>query len=85
MAISLEDEAFYELVNRLLKEVRKDAVSRDKWVDGYAAMEYMKITSKTTLQKLRDTNAIRFTQPFPKHILYDLDSIDAYLSKHANK
>jgi hypothetical protein len=85
MAISLEDEAFYELVNRLLKEVRKDAVSRDKWVDGEEAMKYMRITSKTTLQKLRDTAAIRFTQPFPKHILYDLDSIDAYLSKHANK
>lgn len=70
------------LVTRLKSEM---GAKRDKWVDGEEAMQYMRITSKTTLQKLRDTAAIRFTQPFPKHILYDLDSIDEYLNKHSNK
>ncbi|PSL24177.1 helix-turn-helix domain-containing protein [Dyadobacter jiangsuensis] len=72
-----------ELVTRLKKEM--GVKPRDKWVDGEEAMRYMRISSKTTLQKLRDTNAITFTQPLPKHILYDLDSIDEYLNKHSNK
>ena len=40
------------------------------------------IKSKTTMQKLRDTGAIRYTQPQKKIILYNYDSIMEYLDKH---
>lgn len=70
------------LVSRLKSEM---GVKRDKWVDGEEAMRYMRISSKTTLQNMRDRGDIRFSQPLPKHILYDLDSIDEYLNRHANK
>jgi len=43
----------------------------------------LRITSKSTLQKIRDEGKIRFSQPEKKIILYDLDSINEYLNKHA--
>ena len=46
-------------------------------------MTMLRITSKTTLQKLRDEGKIRFSQPEKKLILYDVGSIYEYLNKHA--
>ncbi|MEP7218857.1 MAG: helix-turn-helix domain-containing protein [Bacteroidota bacterium] len=47
-------------------------------------MRLLNIKSRTTLQKLRDEGKIRFSQPQKKIILYDRDSIEAYLQKHAH-
>jgi hypothetical protein len=80
----LSEDEFYRLLESMVSRLKAElGAKRDRWVDGAEAMRYMRITSKTTLQKLRDTGAIRYSQPLPKHILYDLDSIDAYLNKHA--
>lgn len=46
-------------------------------------MRLLNIKSKTTLQKLRDEGRIRYTQPEKKIILYDRDSIDAYLENNS--
>ncbi len=83
--ITLEEEAFYELYHKLVAEIRQQlgAKPRDKWIDGSEAMAMLRIKSRTTLQKLRDEGKIRYSQPEPKIILYDRDSIDAYLEKHA--
>lgn len=48
-------------------------------------MTKLRIKSKTTLQRLRDEGHIRFTQPDRKTILYDTDSINGYLEKHAKE
>ena len=83
--IALEEEAFYHLLNKLTAEIKQQlaAQQRDKWVDGEEAMQIMRIKSKTTLQRLRTEGKIRYSQPEPKTLLYDRDSIDAYLEKHA--
>ena len=85
--IGLDDPAFYELVKKLTDEIKAQygAKQRRKWVDGEEAMAMLGITSKTTLQKLRDTGAIRYSQSeeMKKVIMYDANSIDAYLEKHA--
>ena len=83
--ISIDEEAFYALLNKVIAEVKKTHGEKalSKWVDGTEAMNILKITSKTTLQKLRDTGAIRFSQPMTKVLLYDRDSITAYIEKHA--
>jgi hypothetical protein len=85
--IALEEEAFYQLVNKLTAEIKQQlgAQQRDKWIDGAEAMQIMRIKSKTTLSRLRDEGKIRYTQPEPKTILYDRDSVDAYLEKHAKE
>ena len=83
--ICLHDTAFYELVERVVQRIKeKQQVSTDKWVSGEEAMNMLRISSKTTLQKLRDEGKIRFSQPEKKIILYDVDSIHGYLNKHSN-
>lgn len=83
--ICLEDEAFYKLYSKLVVEIKQQlgAKPRDKWIDGEEAMQLLRIKSKTTLQKWRDEGKIRFSQPETKIILYDRDSIEAFLEKYA--
>lgn len=81
----LEGQSLDDFISRIVAEVRHEfkAQPRDKWIDGDEAMQVLRIKSKTTLQKLRDEGKIRFSQPEPRLILYDRDSIDAYIEKHA--
>jgi len=82
--ICLQDEAFYAIIDKVYQHVKeKHAIKEDKWISGEEAMKMLRITSKTTLQKLRDQGKIRFSQPEKKHILYDSDSINSYLNNHA--
>lgn len=84
--ICLENEAFYALIEEVVQRLKeKNKVSEDKWISGEEAMQKMRIKSKTTLQRLRDEGRIRFTQPDKKNILYDIDSINEYLEKHAKE
>lgn len=82
--ICLEDAAFYDLIDKVIQHVKgQKNITEDKWISGEESMMMLRITSKTTLQKLRDEGKIRFSQPEKKMILYDRDSILAYLEKHA--
>lgn len=83
--ICLEDEAFYALVESVLKRIKdKEGKKEDKWISTEEAMNKLRIKSKTTLQKLRDEGAIRFSHPEKRIILYDTDSINEYLNKHSS-
>lgn len=84
--VCLQEEAFYALFDKVVEHVeskRKNVAA--KWIDGEEAMFHLKIKSTTTLQKLRDEGKIRFSQPQKKIILYDRDSIDEYIEKHARE
>lgn len=82
--ICLESTAFYALVEEVVHRVKeKTSAPHDKWIDDEEAMRLLRISSKTTLQKLRDEGLIRFSQPSRKLILYDRDSILAYLETHS--
>ena len=84
--ICLEDDALQALVQKVVSRIKeKEAVKEDKWISAEEAMKKLRITSKTTLQKLRDEGKIRFSHPEKKIILYDSDSINDYLNKHAHK
>jgi len=84
--ICLEDEAFYALIETVVRRIKEQhSIQEDKWISGREAMKKLRIDSKTTLQKLRDEGKIRFTQPEKKIILYDNDSINAYLEKNARE
>jgi Helix-turn-helix domain len=82
--ICLEENAFYVLVEQVVERVKlKNGVTENRWLSADQAMDFLKITSKTTLQKLRDNGSIKFTTPAKKWILYDRDSLNDYLEKHA--
>lgn len=84
--ICLEDAAFYSLIKKVIARIQeKHTRSTDQWISGEEAMKILRVTSKTTLQKLRDEGKIRFSQPEKKIILYDVDSIHAYLNKHSRE
>ena len=85
--ICIEEQAFYTLLDRALKYVKSKMEPNipDKWLDKKEAMQLLRIKSPTTLQKLRDEGKIRFSQPERKHIVYDRDSINAYLEAHAKE
>jgi len=81
--ICLQDEAFYALVEEVVQRMKeKLAVKEDKWISDEEAMIKLRIKSKSTLQEMRNNGEISFSQPKRKVILYDRDSIDAYLEKH---
>ena len=81
--ICLESQAFYALVEEVVDRLKdQNNVQHDKWISDQDARKMLHI-GKTTLQKLRDEGAIRFSQPSKKLILYDRDSILEYLEKHA--
>lgn len=82
--ICLEEAAFYALVEQVVARLReRHGDEKEKWISDADAMELLNIKSKTTLQKLRDEGKIRFTQPQKRIILYDRDSITAYLERNA--
>ncbi len=84
--ICLEDQAFYALVDQVIQRIKeRHDVKEDKWISPEEAMQKLRITSRTTLQKFRDTGAIRFSQPEKKLILYDVNSINEYLEKHVKE
>ena len=84
--ICLQDAAFYALIDEVVNRIKaKEKITGDVWISGEEAMQKLRITSKTTLQNLRDEGMIRFSQPKKKLILYDTDSINDYLNKNARK
>ena len=81
--VCLEDSAFYALIEQVVERLKISNPSNEKWVSDTQAMQLLNVKSKTTLQRLRDEGKIRFSQPQKKVILYDRNSIEAYLDKHA--
>lgn len=84
--ICLEDEAFYSLIEKVVQRIKESkGVKEDKWISPEEAMQKLRISSKTTLQKLRNEGKLKYSQPEKKLILYDVESIYEYLKKHARE
>jgi len=83
--VCLETKAFYELVDDVVERMMAQRKEKPKWLSGEEAMGILKITSKTTLQKLRDEGHIKFSQPMKKLIVYNRQSILDYLEKHSHE
>ena len=82
--ICLETIAFYRLIDEVVARLEQhNREPQYRWVYDQEAMALLGITSRTTLQKYRDEGRIRYTQPSKKVILYDRESILAFLDKHA--
>lgn len=60
----LEEPAFHALIDEVVQ--RENTTKPYRWVSGEKAMEMLGISSKTTLQKYRDEDRIRFSHPDKK-------------------
>jgi hypothetical protein len=84
--ICLEEPALFSLVEEVVARIKeKNNIKEDRWISGEEAMKRLRIKSKTSLQQLRDLGKIRFSNPSKKVILYDTESINSYLEKHAKE
>lgn len=84
--ISLEEQSFYELIDKVVAQMyERFGTSEPKWISEIEAMQMLGVRSKTTMQRLRDNDEIRFSQPRKKIILYYKPSLETYLDQHANK
>lgn len=84
--ICLEEEAFYTLLDKSVEylESKRNNAPR-KWIGEEDAVAMLNGVSKSTLQRMRNNGDIGYTQPSRKIILYDRNSINAYLEKHSKK
>ena len=71
--ICIQEKAFYALLDRVFKhlETKLEEHKANPWIDAQEVMEILRIKSTTTLQKMRDNQEIRFSQPSKRVILYD--------------
>ncbi len=81
--ICLEEDAFFALIDQVKDYLGGENSTPKKWVDQDEAMQLLNIKSPTTLQEYRNNGVIRYTQPRKRVILYDRDSINDFLEKHA--
>lgn len=82
--ICLESKALYDLVDQVVDRLMQERKEQPVWISGEEAMTMLNITSKTTLQRLKNEGHIGFSQPMKKLILYNRESILAYLKQHAH-
>lgn len=84
--ICLQTEAFYSLIDEVVQRIKEqNNIKEDRWISSEEAMRKLRITSKTTLQKLRDSDSIAVSALTSKILLYDSFSIDKYLQNHTRK
>jgi len=84
--VCLQEEAFYKLFDKVVEHLEEKYKQEPlQWIDGEQAMAMLNISSKTTLQKLRDEGKIRYSQPQKRIILYDRYSLIDYIEKNARE
>ena len=81
----LEDPAFHALIDEVANRLMTAYGNKpDKWISGEEAMKMLRISSKTSLQKLRDEGQVRFSSPLAKGFLYETESILELIEKNAH-
>ena len=84
--IAMDEASMMAFIDRILEEMENRFGKTElEWIQEVDAMQILGIRSKTTLQRLRDEDLIRFTQPSKKIILYHRQSLLEYLEAFANK
>lgn len=83
--ICLRSDAFYALVDQVVDYIDRthNQTKENEWIGADDAMRLLGITSRTTLQKLRDEGKIRFSQASKKLLLFDRKSILEYIEQNA--
>jgi hypothetical protein len=85
--ICINTTAFYALLDEVIAYIDlKFKLAPDaQWIDGDAAMKLLNISSRTTLQSLRDQGKIRYSQTSKKNILFDRASILSFIESGSKK
>lgn len=83
--ICIQEDAFFDLLKKSYEYIKAiHDIKEEKWVLPEKAMKMLGVKT-TKLQELRDSGEIEISQPSKKVILYNIDSIRAYLDRHTRK
>lgn len=82
--LMITEDLFFELIDRIIKHFEEKEMFKNEqeWLNGEEVMDILKISSKSTMQKLRDEGLVEFTQPMKRVILYRRSSVMDYLERH---
>jgi hypothetical protein len=84
--IVFETETYWKMQEQLMKmfqDALRDAqIAPDDWISPEASKALLGVKSKSKMQQLRDTNAIKYSKHSRKLIRYSKSSILAYLKKN---
>lgn len=80
----LSDELMERTMNRALDSLVPEYAGKDKLIfyKTEEAMKILRISSLTTMQKIRDEGNITYYTIGKKHILYHKADLEAYLEKN---
>lgn len=88
MLILSDEETFFRLLDLFYERIIREKKVLPEWISEKDAMAILLIKSKSTLQKMRDSNSFTFSSLSTKHIIYSRSSIlefinDKKQSKHS--
>lgn len=84
--ITIEAEAFEELVRTVIHHFKPEfEKSNFRWVSSDVAKEMLNISSDGALANYRHAGKIVFSQISKKNILYDRESIEAFIEQKRSK
>ncbi|MCW3127766.1 MAG: hypothetical protein JWO03_3424 [Bacteroidetes bacterium] len=67
------------IINHIEKRI---ALRREEWIDIQEVMQLLKVSSKSTIQTLRDTGQLTISRINSKTILYSRLSVEDYIKKN---
>ena len=87
--IVFEKEAYWQMQNQLMqmfqKALKEANKQPDDWISTDQAKLLLGVKSKSKMQQLRDTDAIKFSKHGHKSIMYSKQSILDYLKRNVPK
>lgn len=85
--ICMDKPVFRALIDEVCKHIDdKFLLPREsKWINTETALAILNLKSRTSLQAIRDSGQIRFSQPSAKQILYDRESLISFIESHARE
>ncbi len=85
--ICIRTDAFYALIDEVIEHIdaKFNLPKQPQWIDGSEVMRMLNITSRTTLQAVKDSPDVRVSIMSKKVVLYDRQSILDYIEKHSRR
>lgn len=85
--ICIDTKAFYALLDQVIERVdeKYEQSKEPKWIDGNEVMRMLNISSRTTLQAVKDSPDVRVSVMSKKVVLYDRQSILNYIENHSKR
>lgn len=81
--ITISEDELYQIIETIIERLQpQGSMELPKWLSPEKTLEYLNC-GKTTLQALRNSGTVKYTQYRRSKILYEKKSLDSYLETHA--